>query len=595
MLQLLLIHHKFDPHQRRAVRECSQRVPSIACSQYQRGHNIYRTSAYLASYAATHSIYTMKLLRIKLVLATTIAIAQLAVLPHTLAYITSPHVLPVGRQLKWLKELTTDLVRAEPGALSVQQIAASHDLMYAWSHTAVHTKECALQVESLLKRVIEERRAGNVQADLQTADYNCLLEGWARSGLGEASALRTEQILEAMQEQAATAAQPNLDSFKACLMAWRFSGVKYAAVRAHRILNWMIRLYETGDNVHALPDADCFDIVLQLWSRSGNEQAPQQTERLLGVMEKLHRSTAVGNTNTDSKVKPRRSSFNAVLAAWSKSGSAAAPDRVTNIISFMELLAVTTADPSVAPDSASYNIVMNTYARSAATNPVTAAVQADAFVRHVIEVYRQQHANNKTEQQLKVDIILFNTAMGLWAKTGQSGSYRKARSILDRQIALAQECGTVMPDVVGWTSVLSSCAAETGNAEERNKAFQVAVSTYRQMEKLGSSSSSSAEQHKANHVTYGTMLKACAKLHPIKSLTRRKWVRTIFADAVAAGAVGDMVVSKLREAATPDLYKELMQGHSRKSLPAEWTANVHEQSEYRNKKKGGGGKKRAEV
>lgn len=486
------------------------------------------------------------------------------------AYVTSPnHGLPVGRQMKWLKELTTDLVQAAPGKLSVQQIAVSHDLMYAWSHTAVHNKECALQVESLLKRVIDERLAGNEQADLNANDYNCLLEGWARSGLGEASALRTEQILEAMQEQGPT---PNLSSFKACLMAWRLSGVKYAAVRAHRILEWMIRLHNEDQNVHALPDADCFDIVLQLWSRSGDEHAPKRTERLLGVMEKLHRLSGLD------KVKPRQSSFKAVLSAWSKSGSADAPDRVTKILSFMELLGE--SDPAVAPDSASYNIVMNTYSRSQDVR--TAAAKADTFLRHVMDVYKQQ----QSKDEVKPDIILFNTAMGLWAKAGSTGSYRKARSILDRQLALSQDCGTVQPpDVFGWTSVLSSCAAEPGHAEERSKAFQVAVSTYRQLQKLNVD---------ANHVTYGTMLKACARLLPIKSQLRHKWVRTVFADAVSAGSVGDMVVSKLREAAPPDLYKELMQGHSRKSLPTEWTANVQEQSEYRTKKSRGS-IKRAEV
>lgn len=506
----------------------------------------------------------MILLRTTLVLATT---AQLAS-----AYVTSPHVLPVGRQMKWLKELTSDLVEAAPGALSESQLSASHDLMYAWSHTAAvdhHRKECALQVESLLKRVIDERRAGNIQAELDTTDYNCLLEGWARSGLGEASALRTEQILEAMQEQGPS---PDLSSFKACLMAWRHSGVKYAAVRAHRILNWMIRLYSNEENLQALPDADCFDIVLQLWSRSGYEHAPRETERLLGVMENLHRSSDLD------KVKPRQSSFNAVLAAWSKSGAASAPDRVRNILAFMELLGE--SDPAVSPDSVSYTIVMNTLSRSP-EDSVTVATKADTLLRHVIDVYKQH--NDKAE--LKPENILFNTAIGLWAKTVQSGSYRKARSILDRQLKLAETYGTAQPDVFGWTSVLSSCAAESGNAEERNKAFHVALSTYRQMQK-----------HHAdpNHVTYGIMLKACARLHPVKSELRRKWVRTIFADAVSAGSVGDMVVSKLREAATPDLCKELLQGHSRRSLPAEWTVNVREQSEFRNRKIRTGGK-RAEV
>ena len=98
----------------------------------------------------------------------------------------------------------------------------------------------------------------------------------------------------------------------------------------------------------------------------------------------------------------------------------------------------------------------------------------------------------------------------------------------------------------------------------------------------------------ANHVTYGTMLKACARLQPLKSSLREKWIRITFKDAVQAGCVGDMVVSKLREAATPDLYKELMQGNSKKNLPPAWTMNVQENSEYRTTKRSSP-VKRAEV
>lgn len=485
--------------------------------------------------------------------------------------ITSSNVLPVHRQRKYLQELTSDLVQATPGKLTEQQIAVSRELIYAWSHSAPmnqEKKECALQVESLVRRVIDERLAGNRCAELDTNDYNCLLEGWARSGLGEASALRTEQILETMEEQGVPA--PNLSSFKACLMAWRHANVSYAAARAHRILEWMIRLYAQEENPNALPDADCFDIVLQLWSRSGHDQAPQQTERLLGVMERLHRETGIA------KLKPRQSSYNAVLAAWSKSGSVSAAERVIKIVSFMESMGVN--DPFVAPDSISYNIVMGTLAKSA--DSVTSANQADTLVRHVTAVYKQRLG---TVTEFKPEILLFNIAIGLWAKTGTVGSYRKARSLLDRQISLSQEFGTVAPDIVGWTSVLNSCATETGHAEERNKAFKVATLTYRQLQKLDVS---------ANHVTYGTMLKACARLQHVRSPLRLKWTRAVFADAVAAGAVGDMVVSKLREAAPSDLYKELMQGHSRNKLPAEWTINVQEHSPFRSKITSG---KRAEV
>jgi hypothetical protein len=74
-------------------------------------------------------------------------------------------------------------------------------------------------------------------------------------------------------------------------------------------------------------------------------------------MEKLHRSTGL------EELKPRKTSFNAVLAAWTKSGDNAAPERAAAILSFIELLS-NQGDKSVAPNTASYNIVMNAFAHS---------------------------------------------------------------------------------------------------------------------------------------------------------------------------------------------------------------------------------------
>lgn len=485
------------------------------------------------------------------------------------AYITSHGAVPAHRQREWLKQMTKDLCQIQPGKLSELQLSQANEIMYAWSHTPSIDKENALAVESLLKRVIDERRAGNINADLTVEDYNCLLEGWAKAGQGPAAAERCEQILTAMQEQGPL---PDMDSFKATLMAWRQASqqVSFAPIRAQRILEWMIRLYQQGENEAALPDADCFDLVLQTWSRSGLEQAPTQAEKILGVMERLYESTGL------TKLKPRTLSFNAVLAAWAKSGAPESGKRSADILSFMELLE-SQGDTTVAPDSASYCTVMGSLSKSA--DRVLAAKMADAFLSHVTERYAEG-------KPIVPDTILFNTAMGCWAKANVSGSYRRARSILDRQLGLYQAgCRQSRPDVYGYTSVIASCAAESGDKMEKAKAFDVALMTFRELQ--------SHAEDSPNHVTYGTMLKACGRLLPLSSPMRKRWVQRIFQNCCENGCVGDMVVARLREAATPDVYKTLMNGYKKRDLPSEWTENVHENNEVRKKRMPK--RKRAEV
>lgn len=256
---------------------------------------------------------------------------------------------------------------------------------------------------------------------------------------------------------------------------------------------------------------------------------PKQTEQILGAMERLHKSAGL------EKVKPRHSSFNACLAAWSKSGRPEAVDRASAILSFMELLSAN-GDKTITPDSASYNA----------------------------------HTS-----RFSLDTILFNTAMGAWAKSNKSGAYRKARSILDRQISLCENvCESCKPDVFGCTSVIASCAAEPGDEEERFLAFRVAMKTYKDLHRSDDS---------PNHATHGTVLKACAKLLP-SGPARRKEVKKIFRKCCEAGCVGEMVVSRLREAAPADVYKELMQGNNKRSLPKGWTRDVNEMNECRKRK-----------
>ena len=58
--------------------------------------------------------------------------------------------------------------------------------------------------------------------------------------------------------------QPNLESFRLVLKAWSqvgHEGKNYAALRASRILEWMIHSHKVGLNSLAAPDAECFDIV----------------------------------------------------------------------------------------------------------------------------------------------------------------------------------------------------------------------------------------------------------------------------------------------------------------------------------------------
>jgi hypothetical protein len=465
------------------------------------------------------------------------------------SYVNSPHALPLSRQMLYLEELTSDVVSARPGALSTRQIAASHTLLHAWSHTEQRRPnekcEAALKVEALIKRLVDERRAGNVAATIDTADYNCVLEGWARCG-NEASAMRAESVLEAMQSHGPV---PNLDSYKATLMAWwNCRHLSYAPQRAQRILDQMLRkatatgfLSSSAAVGVVEPDADCFDICLLLHSANGD---PQSAERLLRTM-MTHHAT------------PRTSSFNAVLRAWFNSGHhQEAADRMMAILQFME------SQPStqLRPDKDTYRTVMNTLLHL--PNGQEALERSDALLRHVL--------NNAEPGAL--DFILFNGPIGLWSKSKDPQAFRRARWILDQQIR-----HNVTPDVVGLTAVLGAC-----KSSRDPQAVKEGISTYRLFEKFGV---------KPNHVTFATMMSICGNIKGDDAY-RAKWIRRIFHAATSSGHFNAKVHSRLKAVASYALYQELFGDHinhdaidDQANWPAEWSAHIHDQLHDRSRRK----------
>jgi hypothetical protein len=519
--------------------------------------------------------------------------------PTVAAYVNVKYAVPEPRKLQYLKEITGEICEQPTGELSDALIADSHRVMKGWSTTKYKTssRENAVAIENIVKRLVDEAEAGNVNANPTTKDYNCMLESWARSGEGVYAAERCEEILTQMETEYESGVspqiRPNLSSFKIVLQAWKHAGGQnLSSFRAQRILDWMSSLYDEGKNELAQPDQMCFDTVLQSWSRNDHEQAPVYAERLLAKMEAMRfESTAIVPL-----VQPRTVSFNAVLGAWGRASlspsspsafasqtSSTSWQRACDILQFMEKLYYDEGETMVEPDRSSYSLVLKTLARH--KTDARAARKADDILRFVEKKYKSG------DLSWRPDTLLSNTVMGCWSHSYLKGSYRKTRGILDRQINLFKSLNgkagsdDCRPDVYGFTTVLSSCASEPGDDAERLKAFNVAIATYLQL------TSHSDQYGSPNHVTYGTMLKCVSKLLPRHSQARKKWTKKVFNQAIENGCVGGMVLSRLQEAASPKEYQALMRGRNKKKMPASWTRNVNEKFTYNRKFSG----KRAEV
>ena len=374
-----------------------------------------------------------------------------------------------------------------------------------------------------------------------------------------------------------TSVQPNAASFRSVLLAWQRAGeVNDAAQRAQRMLEWMISLYEAGANDDAQPNTECFDIVMHAWSISGHPHTPRKVEELLVTMDRLYRD---GN----SSVKPHTRSYNYVLSAWSKSGQPGAARRAQEVLDHMNKLSqLEYPYNEIRPDFNSYNTVSSTWAHS---GEKCAARKAESVLKKMEEAYK-----TTGDPSLLPDSVTYNVCIDAWsqtksmAKTNGRLPYEAARKVLDRQISLYEQESTqkCRPDVYGYTSVIKACEnMAVRSKRQREKAFAVAEATFSEL--------CSSDYASANHVAYGTMLKCVAHLLPRGSPRRNQIARQVFEKACRDGCVGSMVMSRFKEAATPALYQELMGNVKKSNLPYDWTFRVPKSDKelHRQRKKKG--------
>lgn len=554
-------------------------------------------------------------------LATVILAAICGCGPPALVVPASAYVnydLPPDTHRAMLRKMTSSIHDVPVGSLTQQSLQSLPDLMSAWSQASSvpfhqrsarrggankkNTKDTLdniKEAEGLLRRVIDERHAGNPNAELTTGAYNAIIEGWANAAanantdMAKAAAHRAEEILIQMQRSSMSMAgdfgrdfsiEPNTETFRLVLLAWgnvarssKESADKiFAAHRAWDTLAWMVRQYKSDENTyaHAKPDANCFESVMATWAQSGHTLAAERVEELLYILDRLYQAESgnddvdgVDNAFNDSVLRPNTRNFDQVLSALAQKAetSPEAAKRAENILNHMEVLAdqgVENAGPSLA----SFCAVSGAWAK---VGGLEGSQRADDILRRV-----EQHFL-RGEDSFQPDCLAYNIVTDSFVKARSEDSYKLARKVLDRQIEMhtkhsAQRC---KPDVFSFSLVLNGCASAYGSRKERLKAFQVAKLTLNEMESFGV---------KPNQVTYGIMLKCANKLLQPGSEKRESFVRDIFERSRRDGLIDSAVVNSLRLAASSQLFNELLGKYDRPtSIPPEWSCNVNKKKPRR--------------
>lgn len=502
-------------------------------------------------------------------LAASLAIIDPSINPllHAQAYVTSG--LPAHTHRAFLRKLTDDMCNTDPGTLTPQEVsnapmlmsawATAPDKMINWAPSGESGKERAMAVEGLLKRMIDERRAGNEGAIARTEDYNAVMKSWAMSGEKSAAATRVEQILMNMQSMYMDGdkdVQPNLESFQIAIEAWtRATDEPTATIRAQRIVDWMTKIYLSSENDLAAPDTSCFYPILKSWAVSGKLEAPIMAEQLIMWMQQLQMKQNIHSARPDTMC------FNIVMSSWLKSKDITAEKRIREVFEYMDKCH-RRGSTDIKLDSSSYNIMITSIAPAVKKyHDMGGARRADRILA------RLEKGFLAGDDSLRPDTIIYNQVIDYWAKTQSArGHYLKSREVLDRQIEMydsgVRKC---RPDVTGYTSVIAACASTFGSKMEKRRSFDLAHATFME--------SCRAKHTAPNDITYGLMFKAVSRLLPKKE-ERHRYARTLFGLCCDDGLLGEMAFNRMRDSVTKDLLKELTGGKRYADIPQKWKCNV---------------------
>jgi chorismate mutase len=185
-----------------------------------------------------------------------------------------------------------------------------------------------------------------------------------------------------------------------------------------------------------------------------------------------------------------------------------------------------------------------------------------------------ENNNNGSDDDLYPDTYSYTAVISAYGRSDAPHKASAARAVLQRMVCAFDNGNRLArPNVHAFNAALNACAfSQAPQQSDDACAFRVALDILQLLHCYTT----------ADHTTYGTMLRACSSLLPVRDPQRERAVTTLFHRARSEGQVGRLVVKQLRFAASPELYKSLLLGRDIsetvvvQDLPRKWSCNVRE-------------------
>ena len=457
------------------------------------------------------------------------------------------------------------------------------------AYARTRCKQGALNAQSILDGMMREANVTNVHPDRDT--FNAVMGCWHRSGSENAS-FQIEYLLNLMNGLSESVAgyhraRPDHYSVNTVIASIAKSNRKEKLRRINYMLSNMERLY----NVKA--DTLSYNLVIDAYAKSQDLRAVNETQRLLSVMENkfiegnefvmpdsFSYTTVIDTLSSKLKMnagkkaelivrrmesmckehggkQPGTAVYNALMNCYASRGDKSDLNRLEAILRFMEGMSQKDGMAQMMPNVISYNTLLKGYA------------QSKENLTRKAEILLERMENG--EINVCPDVVSYTTVITAFARSSIPAKARNAKRILDKMIDsyASGNNSKLEPTIFPFNACLNACAF-TFNRSEKVNAFVVVVDTLVLIQKYC----------KADYITYGTILSCWRNLIPKHDDRRQAVVRSSFKQCCKDGLVGGMVLRQLQLTASPELYQELIGGHSNgniNSIPQKWSRNIQSQ------------------
>lgn len=342
---------------------------------------------------------------------------------------------------EWIQRVSKGLIESQPGTLDKGKWHEIRSIMTAWTTFVNGDPSAPMVIERLLKRLMDERRAGNQEVHVTTEAYNTVIEAWcnraSRSKEGKLAARRARDILLSLQraylETQDESSMPDTKSFNLVLHA--LSKAEDAA-GSKNMLKWMEKLYDNGLNDAAKLTITVYAHRLNAIASTGNENAGLEAAQVLKEM------NATG-------VEPTTLCYTTAMKAWIKSGRATRNGRQSaeHAERIME-------EMHTKPDAFTYTTLINAWAQSGQKE--FAAERAEEILT------RLEHDPN-----VQSDVHAYTACMSAWVKSYNPKAVERIEALMERMEVLDH----VEPNLIAYNTyihALSVHGATRGTAKRAN-------------------------------------------------------------------------------------------------------------------------------